>query len=106
MHQQGRLWGQDPERERNARDRGMAFAAGKNHEALAAVGELAKRIARREGVVDINMVRAEVEQLGWKITWGAWTGSVFKGAEWVPVGYTSANHKGGHRRLVRRWRLV
>jgi hypothetical protein len=105
MHEQLTL--ADAYAEAEARDIGMELAAAHGQPLLELARILAARHAKNNGTVTIENVRRE---LGWRVPgWepGNWMGSVFKEKRWEPTGrWVQTEHKGGHRRAVREWRLA
>lgn len=84
---------------------GMNLAARKNFLILEIARDVAFLLAKGKGEISIEEVRENMEKLGIKYEPGNWMGSVFKGDEWEPVGWRQSIHKGGHRRMVRTWKL-
>ena len=82
----------------------MGIAAEARALELKMAQDIALDIARRNpGIaISINDVRLELP-VGLDL--GNASGSVFKGAEWIPAGFTQVKHSSGHARIVRTWRL-
>lgn len=94
-----------PYGEETLKQTGMNLAARKNYLVLEIARDVARLIARKGLAISIEDVRLQMESLGINYRPGNWMGSVFKGYEWEPVGWTRSEHKGGHARMVRTWKL-
>lgn len=94
------------EREIRERDKGMARAAAANDDSLALARRAAQAVALRgDGTADVERVREDLENRGFHLPWGNWTGALFRTPEWEFTGrWIKARHEGGHARPVRVWR--
>lgn len=91
--------------ERIKRDIGMKKAASNHKNELEEARNVAIQIARHKGQVSIEDVRHAFLMRGTPIQSGNWMGSVFRGKQWVSVGFELCRHADGHGRAIRIWRL-
>ncbi len=92
--------------EREKRDFAMALAAEANPTVLRIFRCIAVELYEQTGEpISVVDVRNRAQTCGVHYESGNWLGSLFKGGEWEPVGFTQVTHKGGHARNVRTWRL-
>lgn len=92
--------------ESSLRAAGMESCARHYRDQLLRAQRIAVDLAREKGVVTSDDVREEAERRGMVLSFGKnWVGSIFKGKEWVKVGYVQSRHAGGHGRIIAQWRL-
>jgi len=84
------------------KNEGMSLAASANREWLERARQIARTLTSAHGEVTIDDVRA---RWIYSIPFGNWAGSVFKGGEFVCVGYQETEHKGSHGRIIKVWTL-
>lgn len=76
---------------------------------LETVRSIARRLARTRGAITADDVRDEYDRqkdtLGVKPTSHNVWGSLFRGKEWVCVGYTTSKQVQGHGNIIKRWKL-
>lgn len=91
---------------RSARDAGMQTAAANKESLLRYARDVAKRLARAKGVItadDVSEAMA-VEGISPNALGNA-SGSLFKGGDFIHVGYTNARRVQSHGRTLKTWRL-
>lgn len=84
---------------------GMNLAARRRAYSLSIAQDIAHRLGGKGDEISIEEVRLAMDESGISYDPGNWMGSVFKSDEWEPVGFKPSNHKGGHCRIVRTWKL-
>lgn len=88
------------------KEAGMAKAASARPELLAAAQQIARRLARVYGEVNMDQVAAEMHRYGYDFTLlGNAAGSVFKGPGWTCLGFTRSVRPSTHGRAIRVWKL-
>lgn len=91
--------------EQGKKHRGMKGSAAKNSEFLEIARESARRVLARDGDVDADRVRFELEARGLVLPSGGWWGSLFAGDEWTWTGkLVACKHKGSRARQIKLWR--
>ena len=91
--------------EKRKKERGMKGSAAKNSEYLRMAREVARRVLARDGDVDADRVRFELEARGLVLPSGGWWGSLFAGDEWTWTGkLVACKHKGSRARQIKLWR--
>lgn len=88
------------QRELNLKLWGMESSAAPHQQELDMARDAAIKIAAEKGEVTIDDVREYLP----KLEYGNWAGSVFKGPEWVCVGFIPSRHKNSHARIIRVWK--
>lgn len=93
-----------PESERRKRD-GMARAASGHEEWLAYARRVAVRLAREQGSVSADDLRAAGVETPEGVSFNIW-GSVFNDSRFVFAGYCKSKRPEAHSNLIRRWSLA
>lgn len=86
------------------RDAQLMLFEQRNPDFLERCRQVAIDIARSQGSVSINDVRAAIDlpaELHPSVL-----GAVFRGKKFTAIGYTEANHKAAHARVVRIYKLT
>lgn len=83
-----------------AKIHGQELAASAHEAELAMARDMAIKISALKGEVTIDDIRDNLP----RVEFGNWAGSIFKGSEWVCIGFAQARHKNSHARIVRRWK--
>jgi len=89
---------------RALRDAQLTIFEHRDTEFLCRCRALAVEIARQQGTVCINDIRAQLRlpsEMHPSVL-----GAVFKSKKFTPVGYTEATHKAAHARVVRVYKLT
>ena len=85
------------------RDAQLALFESKHSEFIDQCRQIATDIAKTEGQVSINDIRAAI-QLPAELHPSV-LGAVFRSKKFTPIGYTEAAHKAAHARVVRVYKL-
>ena len=88
-----------------ARDRGIALATLNNQDFLATARSYARQHCRRYGTVTADDVRKAMMKKGYEPASSAAWGGLFRGREWLMVGWTQSDYVTNHGRMNRVWRL-
>lgn len=91
--------------EERAKARGQARAESANYRNVQLARMMAKELAGDGRAICADDVRASMLEHFPDTVFGNWMGSVFKGPEWVAVGFTKSKTPGSHANLLRTWRL-
>lgn len=85
---------------------GMESCARHYRDQLLKAQRIAVDLAREKGPITSDDVRDEASRRGLVLSFDKnWSGSVFRGKEWVKVGYVQSRHSGGHGRVIAKWAL-
>jgi len=90
---------------RHARDAGIARIIDTNATFVETARGIARLLARRIGVVCMDDVRKVLNDYGITPKHQNAFGAVFKGDEWVAVGWKQSEIPSNHGRPVRSWKL-
>lgn len=85
--------------------KGMKKAASHHNQELLYIQGLARITSRRKGIISVDDVREAAGHEGHP--WGLQnaTGSIFKGKDWVFMGFAKSKRPAAHSRIVRTWRV-
>jgi len=86
----------------------FSSAASHHKDKLETARNIAIELARVKGKVSVETVREAILTRGINILEGEyknWMGSIFRGKEWVSVGWEASRHSEAHGRPVRVWML-
>jgi len=93
------------DREEAAKKRGMAKAANANEEMLGWARFMAVELCRGGHTTTVDAVRDRICNHP-RFSPGNWMGTIFNDHRFVATGeFVRSTHKGGHRRMVRVWKL-
>ena len=85
---------------------GMESCARHYRDQLLKAQRIAVELARIHGTVTSDDVREEALKRGLNLSFSKnWSGSVWKGKDWIKVGYVPSRHPGGHGRVIAQWKL-
>jgi hypothetical protein len=87
------------QKELNLKAWGIEATASAHEPELRLAQDMALKIAALKGEITVDDVRESLPNLAF----GNWAGSIFKGKEWVCVGFIPSRHKNSHARIVRVW---
>lgn len=88
-----------------ARDEGIAKIIDSCGTYVETARGVARLICRRKGIVSMDDVREVLSAHGVTAPHPNAIGAVFKGNEWVPVGFMKSKVPSNHARTIRTWRL-
>ena len=88
-----------------AKEAGVKLASENRPNILTIAREIARRISTDQGITADDVVRELVDQGYGVHCLGNAAGSLFRGGEWVSIGFRKSTRVHAHSNLLRVWRL-